>query len=119
LSRISPLTSLVPFSLVPQPWLAVALQSVQVVPSSQLNRYSKPAAVSVEDGSLGEVSEIVIAEPSFTAAGALKIALGATLSTATVAGYSALSPPSSSRTWPVTLLVPLSLVAQAWLAVSP
>jgi hypothetical protein len=40
---------------------------------------------------------MAIAEPSFTAAGALKVALGARLSTATATEYSALSPPSSSR----------------------
>src|SRR5687767_3790823 len=58
-------------------------------------------------------------EPSLTDGGALKVALGATLSTATVAEYSALVPPSSSFTWPLTVFAPLSTVGQAWLGLVP
>jgi hypothetical protein len=64
-------------------------------------------------------SETLIAEPSFTETGALKVADGATLVAVTVAAYSALSAPSSSLTWPRTLRVPLSVVGHAWLAVDP
>src|SRR5918996_6539117 len=62
---------------------------------------------------------MVIGEPSATDAGAAKVAVGATLSTVTEAAYSALSPPSSSRTWPLTFRAPLSLVGQAWPALVP
>jgi hypothetical protein len=82
LSRISPLTSFVPLSVVAQESLALALQSVQVAPSSQLKRCSKPAVVSAEDGSVAALSERLIAEPSFTDVGAVKVALGTTFATA-------------------------------------
>src|SRR5918999_598849 len=57
-----------------------------------------------------------MSEPSSTESGALKVADGATLSTVTESEYSSLSPPSSSRTWPRTSTLPLSLVGQAWVA---
>ena len=44
-------------SSVEQLAVEVELQRLQVVPLSQLKRYSKPAAVSTEEGSLGLVSE--------------------------------------------------------------
>jgi hypothetical protein len=64
------------------------------------------------------VSEIAIGEPSFTDAGALKVAEGATLLTETVAEYSTLSRPSSSLTWPLTTtLAPVAV--QVWLLAAP
>src|ERR687895_732100 len=83
LSRICPSTLRVPLSSVGHECSLLALQSVQVPPPSQLKRYSKPAAVSAEEGSLGLVSERSIAEPSSTESGALKVAVGATFSTET------------------------------------
>ena len=61
----------------------------------------KPAAVSALDGSDGPVSDRLMAVPSLTLAGALKVAVGATLSTVTVK-VSLLAPPSSSVTVKVT-----------------
>jgi hypothetical protein len=119
LSLISPLTLRVPLSVVTQAPLAVVLQAVQLAPLSQLKRYVKPAVVSAEDGSLAAVSESAIEEPSFTVAGALKVAVGATLSTVTEAEYSGLVLFSSSFTWPLTVLVPLSVVAQVWVVAAP
>jgi hypothetical protein len=49
----------------------------------------KPAEVSTEDASLGPVSERLMFEPSLTEAGALKVAVGATLATVTAAADAA------------------------------
>jgi hypothetical protein len=51
-------------SLVEQLAVEIPLQALQVEPLSQLKRYSKPAAVSTEDGSDGLVSERLMFEPS-------------------------------------------------------
>ena len=61
-----------------------------------------PAAVSALDGSCGDVSESRIGEPSFTAPGALNVAVGATLFTVTVKEAVPV-PPSSSVTFTVTV----------------
>src|SRR3990172_1145005 len=109
LSRIAPLTCFKPLSLVGQECVVSVPQAVQVVPSSQLKRYSKPAVVSTEEGSLGSVSERPIGEPSSTESGAVKVAMGATLLTVTLSLYS-LAPRSLSRIEPLTAFAPLSLV---------
>jgi hypothetical protein len=49
----------------------------------------------------------------------LKVALGATFLTVTGFEYSTLSPPSSSRTWPLTVFVLLSLVGELCVAALP
>src|SRR5690349_18059027 len=56
--------------------------------------------------------------PSLTELGAWKIAVGATLSTVTVAVYS-VAPPSLSRIVPLTVRVSLSSVGQFAVAVAP
>src|SRR5688500_6875575 len=104
-----PLTDLVPSSVVGQLCVEVALYAVQVVPPSQLKRY---VCVSAVPGSTTSVSERLMLEPSLTSDGALKVADGATFLTVTLAEYSGLSPPSSSLTWPLTDLVPSSVVGQ-------
>src|SRR5207302_1731633 len=104
LSRISPLTWRVPLSLVEHVALAVELQRLQVVPLSQLKRYSKPAAVSTEEGSLGSVSERLMFEPSSTGPVLLKVAVGATLLTVTESALArSRKVPSSSVRSAVTL----------------
>src|SRR5690242_15896153 len=75
-------------------------------PQSKLS--VKVAVVSALDGSAGSVSASAIGEPSSTEAGAMNVAVGATLSTETVALYS-VAPPSLSRTDPFTARGPLSL----------
>ena len=70
----------------------------------------------IDDVGEGEVDVRALVDG---AVGALKVAEGATLLTVTSALYSTLSPPSSSRTWPLTMTVPLSVVGQAWLAEAP
>jgi hypothetical protein len=109
-SRTCPATLRVLLSLVAHACVVVEPHGVQVVPPSQVKLYW---CASVLPGSTTLESERLIAEPSFTEAGAVKVADGATLFTVTVAEYSALSPLSSSRSWPLTLLVPLSVVPHA------
>src|SRR5258705_11002166 len=101
LSRISPLTWRVPLSLVEQLAVLSVPQALQVVPLSQLKRYSKPAVVSAEEGSLGSVSERLMLEPSSTGPLLLKVAVGATLAMST-AFESEPTPVSSSVTWAET-----------------
>ena len=81
-SRTCPRTWTVPLSVVGQLWLADEPQSVQVLPPSQLKRYS---CVSAEPGSTTPVSDRLMFDPSFTESGALKVAVGATLFTVTAA----------------------------------
>src|SRR5688572_31107644 len=104
----------VPLSVVGQLWLLLSPYAVHS-PVPHLKRYWCVSAVS---GSTTSVSEIAIGVPSFTVVGALKVADGATLLTVTVAEYSTLSPPSSSRTWPLTTTLPPD-AAQVWLLPAP
>ena len=71
----------VPLSLVEQAWVLVVLQRVDAVPS-QLKRNSWVSAV---PGSTTAVSDRLMFEPSLTEAGALNVAVGATLLIVTLA----------------------------------
>ena len=84
----------------------------------QSNAYVNPAVVSTDEASDGFVSERSIELPSFTEAGALKVAVGATLAIVTLAVYS-LIPPSLSRISPLTVRVPLSSVGQLAVLLGP
>ena len=79
LSRMRPPTARVPLSFVGH---VVELPEPKPPnPAPQSNAYAKPAVVSAPDGSEAPVSESAIVSPSFTEAGAVKVAVGATLLT--------------------------------------
>ena len=94
LSLIRPLTVLVPLSVVGQSGYCTGVRRPgrSTVAAEAVH---EAGLVSAGDGSLGDVSEMLIFEPSSTEFGALKVALGATLLTVTARVASFESPPGS------------------------
>src|SRR5262249_6422500 len=79
LSLIFAATAKLPLSMVGQDFVLLLLKSPKPLPQSKA--YWKPAFVSAVDGSNGLVRLSVNGEPSLTAVGVGKVAVGATLAT--------------------------------------
>src|SRR6185295_14482414 len=106
LSMTRPRTTRLSFRVVGQFAVDETVAAWNPAPLPQSNAYWSPAATSALDGSNAPVSDSAIGKPALTSAGAVNVAVGATLATLTLPVYW-VNIPSVSITLPRTANVPL------------